>query len=280
VVTPFGASGNYFEDQTTRTGREEWLSNAFLAPVHAYGSHQIQIGVDVERSGIDQTIDRHEYTTCALTVRSYATCSFLGSPEQFKKQRGGLRLCSRPMESSVESHAGRRIPHAMGRIYGRFSVRSAPVGGMVAEMVRRDEVAAGWGISTMPSRSNMLALSQAQDSIGTFYGPTGAGNAGSGRNPFILDPHDLRLPRFALSSFSAERSCIWGINGKMNLISREGSRGFTFEESLVNPTTNQYALANIQRQRIARPSLAFRRTFLSRYEWFASYTRSELALTP
>jgi hypothetical protein len=44
VITPSGASGNFFRDQDTRSGRQEWLINGFVKPVRWFGSHQIEIG--------------------------------------------------------------------------------------------------------------------------------------------------------------------------------------------------------------------------------------------
>src|SRR6202012_2072734 len=83
------------------------------------------------------------------------------------------------------------------------------------------------------------------------------------------------LPRFAITRFAADRRLPWKIYVKLSLLSREGSRGFTFEDSVVSPSLNLYILDNIQRQRYRSAEVSLRRTFLSRYEWFASYTRSE-----
>ena len=44
---------------------------------------------------------------------------------------------------------------------------------------------------------------------------------------------------------------------------------------MVSPALNLYILDNIQRQRYRSAEISLRRTFLSRYQWFVSYTRSE-----
>jgi hypothetical protein len=43
---------------------------------------------------------------------------------------------------------------------------------------------------------------------------------------------------------------------------------------VVSPSLNLYVLDNIQRQHYRAAEFAFRRTFLAKYQWFASYTRS------
>jgi len=54
VVTPFGASGNYFRDDKTWSSRQEWLINGFVKPIRWHGSHQIEVGADVERSNLNR----------------------------------------------------------------------------------------------------------------------------------------------------------------------------------------------------------------------------------
>ena len=111
--------------------------------------------------------------------------------------------------------------------------------------------------------------------MSTFYAPNGVQMGVPVTTSFILKPKNLRLPRYAISSFTVERRLPWGFSGKMNLISREGSRGFSLEQETENPATNLYVLDNIQRVRYRAAEFAVRRTFLARYQWFASYTRSE-----
>ena len=46
-------------------------------------------------------------------------------------------------------------------------------------------------------------------------------------------------------------------------------------EMNTDPAANQYVLANIARERYRAAEITLRRTFLAKYQWFASYTRSE-----
>jgi hypothetical protein len=275
VVTPFGSRGNYFSDQTTYTGRQEWLVNGFLAPMHWFGSHQIEIGTDVEHSNLDQTIYRHEFTTVRLDNSLVRDVQFLGSPRQFRDnvETYGYALDRwSPIESLV-------IEGGLRTQWDEYTGGAAPAPRFSAAWSPKwsggTRFSAGWGIFNDAITLNMLALSQEQVSISTFYGPTGQITGVPVETRFELKPQDLRLPRFALTSFSAERKLPWGVYGKVNLTSREGSRGFTFEDNIVSPSLNLYVLDNIQRQRYRAAEFAVRRTFLSRYQWFASYTRSE-----
>jgi hypothetical protein len=275
VITPFGSQGNFYANQTTYTGRQEWLVNGFLAPIHAYGRHQIEVGIDAEHSDIEQTIDRNEYTTAGVNNEIIRQVQFLGSPHQFDNNSEAYAYALdrwSPIETLV-------VEGGLRSQWDQYA-GAAPVAPRLAaswspKWAGGAKFSAGWGIFYDAITLDMLALSQEQTSISTFYGPTGAVTGVPIETQFILKRENLRLPRFALTSFSAEKKLPWEIYGKVNLISREGSRGFAFEDEAVSPALNLYVLDNIQRQTYRAAEFAFRRTFLSRYQWFASYTRSE-----
>jgi hypothetical protein len=275
VITPFGSRGNFFTRQSTATDRQEWIVNGFVKPLHLFGQHQIQIGSSVERSDIDQTIYRSEYTAVRADNSIVRDVQFLGSPRQFKSNLeayGYLQDRWNPT-GTLTLEAGLRTQwdeHSGGAPAApRFAAAWAPAWAHGARF------AGGWGIFYDSVTLNTLALSQEQDSITTFYAPDGSVIGGPLVSRFMLRPQDLRLPRFAITSFSADKRLPWQVFGKLSLISREGSRGFTFEQSLASPGLNLYVLDNIQRQRYRAASLELRRTFMAKYEWFASYTRSE-----
>jgi hypothetical protein len=275
VITPFGARGNFFADQTTFTGRQEWLVKAFLAPIKARGTHQIEIGADVEHSDLDQAIYRHDYTSVRVDNSLIRDVQFLGSPRQFRNniEAYGYALDRWSPVENLMLEAGFRTQ--WDEYTGGAPIAPRLAAAWSPKWSGGARFSAGWGVFYDAVTLNMLALSQEQVSVSTFYGLTGNITGGPIETRFVLKPQDLRLPRFALTSFTAERKLAWGIYGKMNLISREGSRGFTFQETLLNPSVNLYVLDNIQRQRYRAAEFAVRRTFLSRYQWFASYTRSE-----
>lgn len=275
VVTPFGSQGNYFENQTTSTRRQEGIVNWFLKPFAADGRHQIEAGVDVEHSVLNQTIDRDSYTTIGLDNQIVRSVAFFGSPLQFATNNEAYAYALdrwTPAESLV-------IEGGFRSQWNEYA-GAAPIAPRLAaswspKWADGAKFSAGWGIFYDAITLDMLALSQEQTSISTYYGTNGQVTGVPVETQFLIRPQDLRLPRYALTSFAAEKKLPWQVNAKVNLISREGSRGFAFEDELVNPALNLYVLDNIQRQRYRAAEFAFRRTFLAKYQWFASYTRSE-----
>ncbi len=275
VMTPFGSQGNYFENQATSTGRQEGQVNGFLRPIHAGGRHQIEVGVDVEHSNLNQTIDRNGYATVGIDNALVRSVQFLGSPRQFANNNEAYAYATdrwSPTETLVVEGGFRS---QWNEYAGAAPIAPRLAGSWSPKWADGAKVSAGWGIFYDAITLDMLALSQEQTAISTYYGPTGAVTGVPIETQFLLKPRDLRLPRFALTSFAAEKKLPWQVYAKVNLISREGSRGFAFEDELIKPTLNLYVLDNIQRQRYRAAEFAFRRTFLGKYQWFASYTRSE-----
>jgi hypothetical protein len=121
----------------------------------------------------------------------------------------------------------------------------------------------------------ILTLNQEQSSITSFYAPGGLPFGAPLETRFVSNPHELRLPRYAITSFSVERQLRWNIYGRLNLISRDGSHGLSFARRVPDPSTNVYLLDNIEHQRYRAAEFSVRSTFLNKYQWFASYTRSE-----
>jgi hypothetical protein len=275
VITPFGASGNFFRDQKAWSERQEWLVNGFVRPLNWHGSHQIEVGADVERSTLNQAIFRHDLSVVGPNNTVVRSVQFEGSPLQFR--------------TNVEAYTyavDRWSPGPTVTLEGGFRTQwdeytggAPPAPRLAASWAPKrlggTKFSAGWGIFYNAVTLGMLALSQEQTSISTFYGPDGSQIGVPLYSSFVLAPHDLRLPRFAISSFTAERKLPLGVYSRMNLISREGSRGFSFEQTILNPATNLYVLDNIQRERYRAAEFEFRRTFLAKYQWFAGYTRSE-----
>ena len=275
VITPFGASGNYFRDSKSWTNRQEWLVHGYVRPLNWHGHHQIEVGTDVERSNLNQTIFRHQFSVVRTDGSVVRSVEFEGSPQQFRTnvETYGYALDRWSPRPNLTFEAGFRTQ------WDEYTGGAPPAPRLAAswtpKFLGNTKFSAGWGIFYNATNLNMLALSQEQTSITSYFAPAGTMVGTPVESRFVLTPSALRLPRFAVSSFTAERRLPWNVYGRATLISREGSRGFSFEQGAVNASTNVYILDNVGRERYRAAELTVRRTFLAKYQWFASYTRSE-----
>jgi len=275
VITPFGASGNFFRDETRRSEREEWLVNGFLKPVHWHGTHQIEIGADIERSSLDDLLVRHDLSVVREDTSVVRDVHFLGSPRLFRTnvETYGYVLDKWNPAPDLTVEAGFRTQ------WDEYTNGAPPAPRLAAAWAPKrlggTKFSVGWGVFFDAVTLGMLELSQEQSSISTFYSPAGLAMGAPDETRFVLKPHDLRLARYAITSFSVERRLPWNLYSRLSLTSREGSRGPSFTETIANPATNDYILDNAERQRYRAAEFSVRRTFLAKYQWFAGYTRSE-----
>jgi hypothetical protein len=274
VITPFGASGNYFQDQTSNSMRQEWILNGFIRPLHAKGTHQIQLGANVERSSLDQIFDRRNFDVVGVNNVLVRNVQFLGAPLQFRSniEVYGYAVDKWNPSPTLTLEAGLRTQ------WDEYSGGSPAAPRLAAAWAPKrlggTKFSAGWGLFYDPITLGQLALGQEQTSISTFYAPDGSVSGLPIYTRFALRPGDVRLPRFSIASFSVEQRLPWNVYARANLIDREGNRGLTFVNTFEALDSNVYLLSNVARQRYRAAEFIFRRTFLSKYEWSASYTRS------
>ncbi len=276
TITPFGTQGNYFADSTRHSGRQEFLANAFAKPLHAWGTHLLQFGADSERTSLDQTQQRHQFTVVGAAGQAIRTVDFLGYPRQFRTNSEVYGYAVdrwNPMDSLT-------VELGLRTQWDRYSQGAPPAPRLASayapKWLHGVKVSAGWGVFYDPLRLDVIALSQEQTSLTTFYNPDGSVAGIPVRSQFVLRPSALRLPKFTLSSMGFERRLPFDFYGKVNLTAREGSRGVAFLGDMPAPgiAENDYVLANIRRERYRSAEFSLRRVFASKYEWFASYTRS------
>lgn len=275
LITPFGSSGDFFRDETSRVSRQEGIVNAAFKPLHRSGTHQIRIGANVGNSSLDQTIVRHDLTVVRTDNSIVRTVQFEGTPRQMTGDSAVSVYAADHWspEPSLTFDAGIRTQ--WDRITGavppapRFAAAWAP------KAWRGAKLSAGWGVYYDPVTLSMLALGQEQTSVTTFYAPDGTPLGPPMQSEYILNPHMLRAPRFAVSTLAAESALPWHFFGRVDLTSREGSRVFAFDQVAPSPALNEYIANNSAHERYRAVEVALRRTFRAKYQWFASYTRSE-----
>ena len=105
----------------------------------------------------------------------------------------------------------------------------------------------------------------------------------------LPDEHaDLRAPRYTVASVSAEMRLRWNFVGRLDLTDAKGAAALRSirlrlvrhrrwqirSYATVSVAMNEYFVNNSRYTNYKAAEFALRRTFLSKYQWFASYTRS------
>jgi hypothetical protein len=273
-ITPYGASGNFFRDQSSRTSRQEGLVNAVFRPLRAGGTHQLRIGTDVEVGSLRQTILRHDLSVDGTASTVVRTVQFEGAPQQAvgNSEAYGYVVDHWSPAKTLTLDLGVRTQ------WNRVTGTVAPAPRLAAAWAPRAladlKLSAGWGIYYDQATLALLALGEEQTSLTTWYGPDGTPIGAPVQSLYLVNMRQLRTPRYTVASASAEKALPWNFFGRVDLTSRQGTHGFAFDQLTAGPLLNEYVSDNSRTTNYRAAEVALRRTFATRYQWFASYTRS------
>jgi hypothetical protein len=276
LVTPYGNSGNFFRDEASRSRRQEGVVNAAFKPWRALGTHQFRTGMDVEGSSLNQTIVRHDLSVVRTDGSLVRTIQFEGYP----RQDSGNTEAHAYVADHWSPAPTLAFDAGIRGQWNRVTSATPPAPRLAAawapkKLLGGTKLSAGWGVYYDAVTLAMLARGQDQNSLTTFYGPDGVASGVPVETLYVVNTRALRAPRYAVTSLSAERALLWNFVGRLDLISRQGNRGFTFDRIATSPVVNEYVANNSAHTRYKAAEIALRRTFRSKYQWYASYTRSE-----
>jgi hypothetical protein len=166
-ITPWGSSGNYFRDQSSRTSRQEALVNAVFRPLLLKiprGTHQIRIGTNVEISGLRQTILRHDLSVTNADNAVVRSIAFDGSPRQSVNNTEAYTYASDHWSpaSSLTLDLGLRLQ--WNRVTGTTSPAPRLAAAWAPKALRGTKLSAGWGIYYDAVTLGLLALGEEQQS--------------------------------------------------------------------------------------------------------------------
>ncbi|MCL5745258.1 MAG: hypothetical protein M1541_15250 [Acidobacteria bacterium] len=278
-ITPFGSRGNYYVDMDRHTAREQWTANVYMPAISAGGSHQAQFGVDLERDAFHQATERHPYEVLRTDMTLARFVTFAGNNFRRKENFSGAHYVQDRwtirdgllIEGGLRTEWDQIVRQLVWS--PRVSFAYAP------KWLRETKLAGGIGIFHDVLNLGSLTLHQDQVSYSTFYSPAGTIGGVPVETAFLVNEHNLRVPRYRTISFSVERKLPFDLYGKAAFTHKTGSRGWMFinQPGIFDgelPDRSLYLLTNSRRDRYDAMELTVRRTFAGQFEWFAGYTRS------
>ncbi|MEO8130938.1 MAG: carboxypeptidase-like regulatory domain-containing protein, partial [Bryobacteraceae bacterium] len=97
ILTPFGRAGNSFLDATQRSRRDQFLSNLFLPSFSFAGSHQVKVGMDLNRLQYDQDYSRTGYELFGVNGTRLSLTTFAGSGKVHTGNVGAWKRYAGPL---------------------------------------------------------------------------------------------------------------------------------------------------------------------------------------
>jgi len=285
-ISPVGQSGNYFVNAIQTSSRDEGLIHAFLPQYKWLGTHQIEIGGDVDLRRYNGNFNRTGYEVLGDSGQLLSQTLFptpaifhVSDTEAASYLRDTWRLSSRFQldlglrESWDEGTSGIFwSPHAAFS-WSPFSSS-------------RTRISGGYSITYDALTMDVLGRPLDQVAVTTQYDPNGTTAGPAALTTFSIGNTPLALPRATNWTLNADQQVLKSIFVTAKYMRRRGTDGFAFLNALAPDAPpsllplpggafgGNYQLTNLRRDDYDSVQFSVRQTFLGQHEWMASYTHS------
>jgi hypothetical protein len=288
-ISPETAGGNYYLTGHTRADRWQVVSNLFMRPRVWHGTHDLKVGIDLDRLRYDANYLRTPISylresgnlpttgTC-ISVPEPSPCSrysvFPGAPAltQHNTELSGYVQDRWLVTGRIAVEAG--IRHDWDQIVRRslFSPRLAAT--WVLDNSGNTKLSAGFGVYYDATAIFLIARPRAGSRVDYFFNPDGSLKSGPISSSFTADLRFLQAPRTRNESVALERKLPANIYLKVEYIRKRGIHGFVYD--LVNPSNpnGAFALANTREDHYDGFQISGRHAFRNGHMVAASYVRS------
>ena len=286
VISPEGASGNYFLNALQTGSRDEGLVHAYFPKFEFFGSHQFEAGADADwlrysgdfrRTGYDllgisgQLISQTLFSSPALfqVGDTEAASYLLDTWRVFKRLQLNLGL-RQDWDQRVHSAA----------VAPRLSFSWSPFAS------DRTRISGGYAITHDAITLDMFGRPLDQTAFTTSYLANGSSAGPPTATTFTVPSSGLKLPRATNWNLNLDRQLSARLYLTAKYLRRRGTDEFAFLNTLAPdappsllPLPNGaapglYQLTNLRRDDYDSFQLSLRQTLSGQFEWMASYTRS------
>lgn len=277
TFTPEITQGSYFQNLTGRSQRQEGTAELYLPPRHFAGSHDLRLGLDLDRIAYNQNQSR--------------------APVNYLRENGTLiRQSTFPQQPAFTVHNDEIGAYAEDRW--------RPFDGMIVEpglrfdwdsIVRRlmfgprlaavyalpharhtTKISAGIGLYYDHTQLSYIVQPYAGIRYDTFYAADGKTPSGPPQETtFSANDSLLHDPRAVNWSVAVERALPWSIYGGISFMGKRTADMFTFTNQS-GPATlgGNYLLTNARADDYHSEGMELRKLFRNGYTVYVSYMRS------
>jgi len=288
--TAAGKRGFYFRDSLQEAGRVQFLINSFLPSWQWRGTHQVKLGMDLNRVTFSQRVSRTGY-------RQYRASGTLLRETMFAG-RGDLERNNTEWAFYVQDgwklRAGMLLEAGMRWDWDQILRRAnfSPRVGMAWSPAGRENLRVSGGVGYIYDATTLQLFVRPDDQIAltTYYGADALPIRGPALSQFLNDQR-LRSPGFFTFSIGAEQRIRSATSVRVSYLAKRGLRGFTYRNAPLPDEVEQfrqvagggngevaieglYRLVNQRQDRYDAFEVTLRQRIGREYEWLASYIRS------
>jgi hypothetical protein len=276
-LSPEGTSGNFFKTSNSTSRRFQWIGSLTLPLAHWRGTHEVKLGVDLDRISYEQSAMRNPI----FIVREDGT---LSRQSTFV---GGEAFSRHNFESSIYGQdrwsISKRLLLETGLRLDRDSIiRRTSVSPRVAAtyLLTQDgntKFSAGIGLYYDATNLDLITRPLTGLRLDQFYASDGTTPIGPPfTTSFQVDENGLKVPRYLNWSVGLEQKLPGEIYLYTEFLRKRGHDVFAyFNNSEVIQGNVGFQLLNDRQDRYDAFQITLRHVFKGNYSMLASYTRSE-----
>jgi hypothetical protein len=267
VLTPTGPQGNYFESVLQDSRRWQGRADLTLLGRQWHGGHDIQAGLNIDDSNMDQTANRHAVQIIQQSGALVRATTFLGNPQLSASETriGGYVQDSWKVVPSVIFQSSFRVDRNdfVGRVLPqpRFFVNWIPQS--------TTKFSLGWGLYDQPVYLSLIGQSRDQLRIDVL--------STAPVTPIVTSfslTSGLHEPYF--QTLSAEWEKAWNAQtlSSVHFIERHQTNGLVYDNRSADPFDQFHQLRNTRRDRYRSVDVSLRRSFRNTGDLMIDYTYS------
>jgi len=288
LITPSGRLGDNYVNTRQAGERQQALTNFFLPPFGWLGTHQFKVGADVVRLDYVQNIQRDPIDYVGLDGGVVRQVDFLGSGALSRSnlENSVYVQDAWKVREKLLIELGLRGDHDL--ILGHWN--PSPRAGFAWSPPGWEKTRISGGVATVYNPTDLLLFTRPLDqySVSTYFNPDGSIASGPVASVYTAGTN-VQTPRATTWNLGAQRQFPKLIQGKVQLLRRTSTRGFSYVNALAAngpvppdlsfagipyPLAAVYELTNRREDTYDSVEVAIRQPLKGRYEWMVSYTRS------
>ena len=278
VLSPNGASGNYFETDLGRSSRLEASATLILPRVEAWGRHELKFGLDSDRLTYNQSYKFNPFLIVRADGTTDRKVSFAGTSSFVRDnfEAGAFAQDRWSLSSRLTLSPGVRAD--WDEIVRNPFVSPRLAASYLLERGGETKLVAGAGLYYDTTNLSLIALPLEGERADTFYNLAGTTPLGPPvTTSFAYPPGALREPHVFSWSAGVERKLPGSVYMNSEFLEKRGEDGFAYYNSCLtipNCLNGMFTLRNLKGDRYHAARITVRRQFQGGHVVFASYTRS------
>jgi hypothetical protein len=288
ILTPDGNQGNFYVDSLRKGARDQLLGNLFLPSIRWKGSHQVKLGVDLDRLGYWQNIRRTGFVNYHLDGTPVSRVVFAGNGllNRSNYEASSYVQDTWTLKPKLLVEAGLR--QDWDAILGTMTVAPRVATAWAPPGLQNTKLSAGYAVIREATNLRLFVRPLDQYTLTTYFLPDGS-ESGPSATIFTNDNRKLLTPTYQVMNLGLDQRLPGGVYARVDFLRRRGESGLNYSSvtginrrlladraAALGATTfdGLYVLGNGRRDVFDSVGLTLRQEFRGQYEWMASYTRS------